>query len=722
LLFSTLLISAAVGLFVDQDTRTPRPRSRRQIRQLVKQQTQVAQQSLEHRVIGKVGTSEIIAVEEKKTEVVAKVKTHLRAATAVGSCIAIGTVFPVAVVAVPGIVVWATMPVVRSAAEYWKKNGRPDVYTLSASRFGMLLASQSFFSLFFGMLMRWAHGTLYLQTKDRSRRIISELFGKQAETAWLVTDSGEVNVPIGDLKVGDVVAVQAGDLLPVDGRVVSGAARVDQQMLTGEERPVELFPGEIAFAGTQLVSGRVFIKAERTGAETTAGRIVSVLNQTTEYRLTTEIQAKRIADRSAPYHLGIGALALPFIGLYRTAGLLLALPTAEVLLFTGPIGMLGTLARAAEHGIAIMDGRTLEMLPEVDTVVFDKTGTLTLPVPVVDHVVTEDGIAENDLIVWAAAAEHRQTHPVALAIREEATRRSLDLHEPEEADYSPSNGIQARILGKLILVGSGRYMEMMDVGISDRARAAADQARADGRPFVYVACDGQIAGTIVLRTSLRPEARDVVKALQERGLHVRILSGDGKAQTEAAARELGVDGYDAEVLPQEKAYVVQRLREEGRFVCFVGDGINDLVAMRAAQVSIAVAGATTAANAVAGIMIYDGDLKHVVHTLKIGDLFRQRLSESIMVSFIPDSVSVGLILFGGAGFMTAVVLGWFSVGSALATILRPWPEELQPHGRKTASSLLKMLPTSRRQITAAAHRQASQAARVIEGSAIAPAK
>ena len=687
MIFATLLISAAVGVFADHESRKPRRRTRRSDPKLLAQSQQTAgQDGSGQRVIGMVGSNEIVAVEEKNAEAVTKVNKYLRVAGAMGTCIAAATVLPSAIVAVPAIAVYATMPAVRTAREYWQKNGRPDVYSLGVTRFGMLMLSQSYMSMTVGMVMRWAHGTVYLRTKDQSRRMISEMFGKQSDIAWLVTEAGESSVPITDLKVGDVVAVQAGDLIPVDGKVVSGAARVDQQMLTGEERPVELFPGELAFAGTQLISGRVYIKAERTGAETTAGRIVAILNQTTEYRLTTEIQAKKIADRSAPYHLMVGALALPFIGMYRTAGLLLALPTAEVLLFTGPIGMLRTLSRAAEHGIAIMDGRTLEMLPEVDTVVFDKTGTLTHPVPLVDNIVCEAGVLENNLLAWAAAAEQRQTHPVAQGIRGEAERRGLEVAEPEETDYSPSNGIQARIEAGLILVGSGRYMETMGIALTARARDAEAGAQALGRPFVFVARDGTLAGTIVLRTSLRPEARGVVKALQDRGLHVRILSGDGAAQTEAAAEELGVDGWDAEVLPQEKAAVVQKLRDQGRFVCFVGDGINDLVAMRAAQVSVAVAGATTAANAVAGVIIYDGDLKHVVDMLKIGDLFRQRMSESIMVSLVPDSISVATILFGGAGFMTAVVLGWVSVGISIATFVRPWPEELRSSGHVAGKS------------------------------------
>ncbi len=682
MLFSTLLISATVGLLADKNGRAP---PRRRFNPRAKALAVPAAGAL-----GAPEVNQIVTPEEKNTEVVAKVNKHLRAAGMIGGTLAAAAVVPAAIVAVPALVVWASMPVVRSAREYWVKNGKPDVYTLGVTRVGMLLLSQSYYSLFVGTLMRWCHGRLYLRTKDHSRRMISELFGKQSDTAWLVTDGVETAVPIRDLKVGDIVAVQAGDLIPVDGTVVGGAARVDQQMLTGEERPVELVEGEQGFAGTQLISGRVMIRAERTGAETTTGRIVAVLNQTTEYRLGTEIRAKQIADRAVPLNLTIGALALPFIGLYRTAGLLLALPTAEVLLFTGPIGMLNTLSRAAAHGIVIMDGRTLEMLPEVDTVVFDKTGTLTDPVPMVDRLVCEDGVEENDLLAWAAAAEARQTHPVALAVRAEAERRGLEVPEPLESDYVPSNGIQARIADGLIQIGSGRYMDRVGVPISDRAREAEAAARERGLPFVFVARDGRIAGTIVLRTQLRPEARSVVRALQARGLHVRILSGDGRAQTEAAALELGVDGFDAEVLPHEKAQVVQKLRSEGRFVCFIGDGINDLVAMRAAQVSVAVAGATTAANAVAGVMIYDGDLNHVVDMLKIGQIFRDRMTESIMVSIVPDSVSVGMILFGGGGFMTAVALGWFSVGSSLLTFMRPWPEELRVRGRRTRKPALSV--------------------------------
>jgi Cu2+-exporting ATPase len=696
MLFSTLVISAVAGLLADKNGRTepPKRRSRRSAARPAP-----AAAPLKERVIGMIGATQIVAAQEQNSEVVAKVNKHLRAAGMIGGALVASAVVPAAIVAVPALAVWSSMPLVRSARNYWLKNGKPDVYTLGATRFAMLLVSQSYVSLFIGTLMRWCHGLLYLRTKDHSRRLISELFGTQSDTAWLVRDGSETTVAIADLKVGDVVAVQAGDMIPVDGVVVSGAARVDQQMLTGEERPIELFEGERAFAGTQLISGRVMIRAERTGAETTTGRIVAVLNQTTEYRLSTEIRAKQIADNAVPLNMAIGAAVLPFIGLYRTAGFLIALPTAEVLLFTGPMGMLNTLSRAAQRGIVIMDGRTLEMLPEVDTVVFDKTGTLTDPVPMVDRLVGEEGVGENDLLTWAAAAEAKQTHPVALAIRGEAARRGLEVPTPLETDYVPSNGIQARIGDGLIQVGSGRYMDMVGVTLSDRAREAEAGARSLGRPFVFVARDGRIAGTIVLRTKLRPEAHGVIRELKERGLHVRILSGDGRAQTEAAAQELGVDGFDAEVLPHEKALVVQKLRNEGRFVCFVGDGINDLVAMRAAQVSVAVAGATTAANAVAGVMIYDGDLHHIVDMLKIGQLFRNRMSESIMVALVPDSISLSMILFGGGGFMTAVVLGWVSVGTALATFMRPWPEELKSRRKVapkqpllSAAALRKLLP------------------------------
>ena len=667
LLFSVLLLSASAGFFADKvrgNTRRPSLRPAKQ------------------RVIGSVASTEIVAVQEKNPEVVDKVSQNLRAGTAMAVCVAAATVVPAALIAVPGIAVWATMPAIRSAAEAWRRDGRPDVYSVSVARFAMVLLSQNFIATSIAMLMRWGHARLYLATKDRSRRMIGEIFGKQADHAWVMVDGVQTSVPISQLQVGDQVTVQAGDLIPVDGVVVSGAGRVDQQMLTGEDRPIELVAGEKAFAGTQLIAGNVIVQAERTGGETTAGRIVNVLNNTTEYRLSTETQARRIANRTAPFSLVIGAIALPFLGLYRTAGLLLAIPTSELLLFTGPIGMLRTLARAAKHGIAIMDGRTLEMLPEVDTVVFDKTGTLTDPVPVVDRIYCEAHTTEDAVLALAAAAEARQSHPVALAILHEAAERALEVPVADDAEYLPSNGIQALIADTVVQVGSARYMDSMGVPIGARAHAIEDQARAQGRPLVYVAQDGRIAGAVVLRTSLRPEAASVVAGLQARGIKVRILSGDGIAQTEAAARELGVDGYDAEVLPHEKAEVIQKLRAEGRFVCFVGDGINDLVAMRAAQVSIAVAGATTAATAVAGIIIYDGDLRHVTDTLRIGALFRSRMRESLLVSLVPDSVSLGVILFGGGGFLTAMTFGWVSVFSALYAFTRPWPADLQPPERQ----------------------------------------
>jgi Cu2+-exporting ATPase len=344
--------------------------------------------------------------------------------------------------------------------------------------------------------------------------------------------------------------------------------------------------------------------------------------------------------------------------------------------------VLHALRAAARRGMVVLDGRTLEALPKVDTVVFDKTGTLTDPVPGVTRIACGAGIGENDALRWAAAAEHRQAHPVALAIRAEAERRWLRTKPPDDIDYAASNGIQASVEGTVTHVGSARYMAMMGIPIPPQAAGFEILAQQAGESAIHVARGGMHVAVIALRITVRAEARGVVAALRARGLRVHIISGDGAAQTEAVARDLGVDTYHAAVLPGEKADIIEGMQQQGRFVCFVGDGINDVVAMRQAEVSMAVVGASSAATAVAGVLLLSGDLRRVLDLFAIADTFARRLRQSALVTTVPGLVAACAIVPLGGGFAGAMLLNQVIFASGLATMVRPWPSTaLPPAGR-----------------------------------------
>jgi Cu2+-exporting ATPase len=261
-------------------------------------------------------------------------------------------------------------------------------------------------------------------------------------------------------------------------------------------------------------------------------------------------------------------------------------------------------------------------------------------------------------------------------------------------DYVVSNGIRARVEGCLVHIGSARYLASQDVQLAPAAQRFDEACSASGYSLVHVASNGMQVGALSFRASIRPEAAEVVQDLRARGLQVRILSGDGAEQTRAVAQELGVDAFDAELLPDGKAAVVRRLRKEGRFVCFVGDGINDMVAMREAQVSVAVADASTIATAVAGVIIYDRDLRSVNELIEIGTMFQRRTRQSLVVSSIPTVAGVVAVGLGGAGMLTAVAAYGASTLLACGLFLRPWPAAAKRRRIADGRALIKRLASS----------------------------
>jgi len=264
---------------------------------------------------------------------------------------------------------------------------------------------------------------------------------------------------------------------------------------------------------------------------------------------------------------------------------------------------------ASEQSILIKDGRALELLSQVDTVVFDKTGTLTQEQPHVGKIYTLQDYQENDLLKYAAAAEYKQKHPVAKAIIQAAHERELNLPEIDEAKYEIGYGIKVTISNQLIRVGSVRFMEMEEIAIPKKIRKILSSCHEFGYSLVMVAIDNQLAGAIELHATIRPEAKSIIKGLRQRNMSLYIISGDNEKPTQRLAEELGIDNYFADTLPENKATLIQQLIDAGKVVCFVGDGINDSIALKKAHVSISLKGASTVATDTAQIVLMDASLK-----------------------------------------------------------------------------------------------------------------
>ncbi|NKB76416.1 MAG: HAD-IC family P-type ATPase [Gammaproteobacteria bacterium] len=409
--------------------------------------------------------------------------------------------------------------------------------------------------------------------ESNSNNSLAHIFSGQPAQVWVEKEGVEVLVEFNDLRAGDRVLVHAGEVVSVDGEVIEGFGQVDQHILTGESQPAEKSEGDTVLASTLLLAGKLTVLVHTTGEETTAAKIGEVLNQTKQYKDTLMLRGRETADRYLPYKLGIAAASLPFLG--ANAGM--AIVRADLggsLSGAGPISVMTYLEILSRKSILVKDGRVFESLHEVDTIVFDKTGTLTDEQPTLGEIHTLGDLSEREVLRYTAAAEYHQPHPVARAILAKAADDQLILPTIDMANYEVGYGIKVTIGENLIRVGSARFMQMEGITISEEANAIILRAQKQSYSLVYASLDDQLIGILEIQPTIRPEAKEMISALKKRGLSVYIISGDQEAPTRNIAEKLGVDHYFAETLPENKANIVQKLRDEGHFVCFVGDGIN----------------------------------------------------------------------------------------------------------------------------------------------------
>ena len=507
---------------------------------------------------------------------------------------------------------------------------------------------------------------LLTQTKAHSRKTLVHLFHAQPRLVWVrrnhleqaeQIEQLEVEIPIEDLCVGDLVVVRAGESVPVDGRVVEGLAQIDQHLLTGEAQPVDKGIGDPVFAATLVLSGTIGITVERAGAETVAASIGKIWNDTSDFTSSVQLRAERIAQRAALPALTLSALTYPFFGPVSAVGVLLASPgTVERIL--GPISLMNFFRLASQRGLLVKDGRALELLRNVDTVVFDKTGTLTLEQPHLAHIYPCPGYHADALLTYAAIAETRQSHPIARAIVHAATRRALSVPVIEAGSYKVGYGVTVRVAEHVIRVGSRQFMQLEGIPIPAEIKARQEEQQTRGSSLVYVAIDDQLGGALELRATVRPEAKQIVQQLQHRQLSLLILSGDHEHPTQQLTHELGIEQYIAEVLPQDKAAVIKQLQREGRSVCFIGDGLNDAIALKQADVSISLRGASTIATDTAQIILMDQTLHQLDSLFSLAQHVEVNMNRTLGLSLLANAAAVAGLYVLHLGLTPVLLLSY----------------------------------------------------------------
>lgn len=512
---------------------------------------------------------------------------------------------------------------------------------------------------------------LILKTRRRSRQRLVNSLGETPPFVWVQSNDSEMRLPFEQLQAGDVVVVGAGETIPIDGTIVSGTANIDQHMLTGEAQPAEKSRGDAVYAATIVLSGRLHIRVEQAGNTTVASQIGEILHRTADYHTRTELRGLHLAETMALPMLLLGAATLPLLG-PTSAVAVMCCPVGYHVRLSGPISILNFLYIAAEHGILIKDGRALEALATVDTVVFDKTGTLTHEQPHVGGVHAAGGYDEHTVLQLAAAAETRQSHPIAHAILHEAHMRQLVIPTLDEATYVPGYGLRVGLRdGRTVRVGSTRFMDAEGMEIPTTLQAVQDVCQQHGHALVYVAVDDRLAGAIELHTTIRPEIAGVVTALHERGLHLVIMSGDQPHPTLNLARQLGIDHAFAEVLPQEKASLVAKLQREGRTVCFVGDGINDAIALKQAHVSVSLRGATTIATDTAQVVLMDKTLQQMPLLLDLAQQLHQNMQRNLLATIVPGVTNIASVGLLHTGVLAAAMISTVGMTSGVVNALLP---------------------------------------------------
>jgi heavy metal translocating P-type ATPase len=566
---------------------------------------------------------------------------------------------------------YTTIPSFRRAWRVLSEERRLGVDVLDSV---VVLGCLASLHVFPGAILAWCLSFgrfLVRRTEDSSKKLLLGAFGKQPRFVWLLKDGVEIQVPLDRLEKGDIVVTHTGEMVPVDGIIVEGMAMIDQHALTGESTPAEKGVGDRVFASTVMVAGEIQIAVEKSGSDTATAKIAQILNDTAGYKLASQHRGEQLADKAVIPTLAVGALAGATIGAHGAVAALNS-DLGTGIRMAAPLGMLSTLALCAQKGILVKDGRALDLLCEIDTVLFDKTGTLTRERPEVGRMIAANGLDPLEILSFAAAAERRFHHPIALAILQKAAEEGLRLPPTDATQYKVGYGITVGIDGHRVRVGSRRFMEGEGVPLTREVEHALDAAHREGHTMVMVAVDDELGGALELRASTRPEVRGIVHGLRERGIeHIAIISGDHEAPTRKLAEELGMDRYFAQVLPADKADYVEQLQREGRKVCFVGDGINDAIALKKANVSISLRGATSIATDTAHVVFMEQGLGKLCELRDIARDLERNVRNSWIMILVPNITCVAGVFTLGFGIGASVVTNNVAALGALANGLLP---------------------------------------------------
>ncbi|MBP1715059.1 MAG: copA [Deltaproteobacteria bacterium] len=485
--------------------------------------------------------------------------------------------------------------------------------------------------------------------KGRTSEAIKRLMGLRPKTARVVREGREADIPVEEVRHGDLVVVRPGEKIPVDGIVREGHSAVDESMLTGESLPVEKNPGNEVMGATLNRTGSFVFEATKVGRETALAQIIRLVEEAQGSKAPIQRLADKVAAIFVPAVIVIAAATFViwfFFGpkpaftlalLNFVAVLIIACPCAMGLATPTAI-MVGT-GRGAENGILIKSGESLESIHRINAIVFDKTGTLTQGKPVVTDIVEHNGFGSDQILVWSASIEKTSEHPLGEAIVNAARERNLPLVPVEDFETHPGHGVSAKIEGQSVLLGNLKWIEDSAIPLNG-LRQKTEWLAGQGKTPMILSCEGKAAGILAVADTLKPHSGETVETLHRMGLEVIMITGDNEATARAIAAEIGIDRVMAEVLPWQKSEQVKKLQSEGKIVAMVGDGINDAPALAQADIGIAIGTGTDVAMESADITLITGDLRAVITAIQLSRRTIRTIKQNLFWAFFYNILGI----------------------------------------------------------------------------------
>ena len=522
---------------------------------------------------------------------------------------------------------------------------------------------------------------LEARAKGQTSEAIKKLAGLQAKTARVMRNKSEIDIPIEEVEIGDIIIVRPGEKVPVDGVIKEGYSSVDEAMLTGESIPVEKKAGDFVIGATINKTGSFKFEATKVGRETMLFQIINMVQEAQGSKPPIARMADLIASYFVPAVMGISVITFfiwYFLGpepsftyavLNFIAVLIIACPCALGLATPTSI-MVGT-GKGAENGILIRGGEALETAHKINSIVFDKTGTLTKGEPSVTDVIANKSITERDILFYAASAEKGSEHPLGEAIVKKAVQSGIELIAASDFQAIPGHGINAKVNGKDVILGNAAMMDDEGIklnGLKEKAEKLAD----GGKTPMFVAVDNSVYGIICVADTLKESSVEAVKSLHKLGIEVVMLTGDNRRTGEAIAKLAGIDRVLAEVFPEDKVKEVKKLQSEGKIVAMVGDGINDAPALAQADIGIAIGTGTDIAMEASDVTLIKGDLRGVVTAIALSRATMRNIKQNLFWAFAYNTVLIPVaagILFPFFGILLNPMLAAAAMGMSSVTVV-----------------------------------------------------